>query len=115
MDQDASFDIPEITPTELKTRIDGDDVPVLVDVREPFERDIADLPELGQIRIPVGEVAARMGEIPKDREVVFYCRSGMRSEAVARLLKSMGYEGAVNLSGGVLAWREQVDPSLQAY
>ena len=107
--------VPIITPTELKARLDADAAPVLVDVREPFERTIADLPEVGQLRIPVGEVATRVHEIPKDREVVFYCRSGKRSEAVVQLLGSMGWTGAVNLDGGVLRWRADVDPTLQAY
>ncbi len=115
MDQDAEISIPIITPSELKARIDAGDVPILLDVREPFELAIADLPELEQLRIPVGDVGERMSEIPKDQEVIVYCRSGGRSEAVAKLLKSMGWGGVVNLDGGVLRWREDIDPSLQAY
>lgn len=107
--------IPEITATELKDRFDSETVPTLVDVRESFERDIADLPEVGQLRIPLAEVAARMGEIPRDREVVFYCRSGARSGTVVQYLQAQGFESVVNLKGGVLAWREDVDPSLTAY
>ncbi|MDP2959485.1 MAG: hypothetical protein Q8N53_23905, partial [Longimicrobiales bacterium] len=61
MTNDAN--VPEITPTELKARLDKGDVPLLVDVREHFERQIADLPEHGQLRIPVGEILQRVGEL----------------------------------------------------
>jgi rhodanese-related sulfurtransferase len=108
-------DIPEITAAELKDRVDAEETPLLVDVRESFERDIADLPRLGQIHIPMGEVPRRLGEIPRDREVVVYCRSGSRSGSVVQFLKAQGFESVINLKGGVLAWREDVDPSLTAY
>lgn len=110
-----SAEVPEITPTELNTRLQAGEVPVLVDVREHFERRIADLPEHGQIRIPTGEILSRMGEIDTDADVVVYCRSGSRSQWAVRLLQSRGYEKVSNLTGGVLAWREEVDPSLRAY
>jgi len=107
--------VPEITPRELKDRLDAGEAPLLVDVREHFERDIADLPEHGQLRIPTGEFAERVAEIDRDREVVVYCRSGGRSEWATRILQEEGYDRVFNLSGGVLGWREDVDPSLRAY
>lgn len=113
MSHDA--DVPEITPTELKARLDKGDVPVLVDVREHFERRIADLPEHGQLRMPTGEILRRVGELEADREVVVYCRSGKRSAWAVRLLQERGLEKVANLKGGVLAWRQDVDPTLQAY
>lgn len=113
MSSDA--DVPEITPTELKARMDQGDVPLLVDVREPYERALADLPELGQLRIPTGHLLSRLGEIDAERAVVIYCRSGARSAWAVRLLRERGVPGAVNLKGGVLAWRQEVDPTLQAY
>ena len=79
-----TMDISEISPTELKARLDAGDVPLLVDVREHFERDIADLPEHGQLRIPTGEFMQRMDEIGQDRDVVLYCRSGGRSASCSR-------------------------------
>lgn len=108
-------DVPEITPTDLKSRLGNGDDPLLVDVREHFERRIADLPEVGQLRIPTGEFFQRMGELDRGRTIVVYCRSGGRSEWAARLLLERGYEKVFNLRGGVLGWREQVDPTLQAY
>jgi len=108
-------DLPEITPTALKARLDQGDIPLLVDVREHFERRIADLPEHGQLRIPTGELFHRMPEIDRGQTVVVYCRSGKRSAWAARLLLERGYPDVLNLKGGVQAWRDEVDPTLQAY
>ena len=107
--------VPEITPTELNARFESGDVPVLVDVREPFEVDIIDLPEHGQTLIPTGEFVARLEELDPEDELVIYCRSGQRSEQAARYLLQNGFERVFNLRGGVLGWREEVDPSLTSY
>ena len=107
--------VPEISPTELQERLEAGDVPLLVDVREAFERRIADLPDHDQLRIPTGELMQRVEEIGRDRDVVLYCRSGSRSEWAARVLFHRGYEKVFNLEGGVLGWKEEVDPTLQAY
>lgn len=108
--------VPEITPTELKARIDAGDVPLLVDVREYYEADIADLPELEQVRIPTAEFAGRFEEeVDRDAEVVVYCRSGRRSAWAAQILLNAGYDRVLNLKGGVLGWREEVDPDLPRY
>jgi len=107
--------VPEITATDLKARLDQGDVPVLLDVREHFERRIADLPEHGQIRIPTGEILQRMEELDRTRQLVIYCRSGSRSLWVARLLLERGFDQVLNLRGGLLAWRGEVDPTIQAY
>ena len=105
----------EITPIELNARLESGNVPVLLDVREPFEAEIADLPELGQLRIPTGEFATRVGEVAQGPEIVVYCRSGARSEWAANILMANGHERVLNLRGGVLGWRADVDPSLRAY
>ncbi len=107
--------VPEISATDLKERLDNGDVPVLIDVREPFEQAIADLPEHGQVRIPTGEFMHRIDELDAARETVLYCRSGQRSEWAAKLLVQRGFAQVLNLRGGVLAWRTEVDPSLRAY
>jgi adenylyltransferase/sulfurtransferase len=108
-------EVPEITPTELKARLDAGDVPVLVDVRESFEVAIADLPDHGQVRIPTGEFPQRFEELDPDAELVVYCRSGSRSEWAVAVLMQSGYEKVLNLRGGVLGWRAEIDPSLRAY
>jgi rhodanese-related sulfurtransferase len=108
-------DVPEITPIELKERLDRGDVPVLVDVREPFEQKIADLPDHDQHRIPTGDFPHRYSELNPDDEIVVYCRSGSRSAWAVAILQQRGFERAYNLHGGVLGWRADVDPSLAAY
>ena len=109
-------DVPEITPTELKARIDNEDELVLVDVRELHEAIIADLPDYGaKLQIPTGEFMGRMSDLNPDDVLVLYCRSGQRSEWAAQLLMQRGFENVLNLKGGVLGWRQEVDPSLQGY
>ncbi|TVP58953.1 MAG: rhodanese-like domain-containing protein [Gemmatimonadales bacterium] len=104
-----------MTATELKARLDQEHPLVLVDVRDPHERQIADLPEVDQHRIPVGEFLERTGELDPDEPIVLYCRSGARSLWAARHLAERGFEQIWNLKGGVLAWREEVDPTLREY
>jgi sulfur-carrier protein adenylyltransferase/sulfurtransferase len=107
--------VPEITPSELKERLDRGDRVVLLDVREPHEYAIADLPEAGQKRIPLAQIPARVGELDPDSELVVYCRSGGRSGKAAAHLMAQGFERVWNLKGGVLKWRDDVDPSLKSY
>lgn len=107
--------IPEMTVTELQTRLEQNHPIVLVDVREPFEAEIADLPAVGQRRIPVGEFEGRLEELDPEAATVLYCRTGARSGWATQLLRDRGFEQAFNLKGGVMAWRKEIDPSLEAY
>ena len=107
--------IPEIEPTELKQRLDQEQPLTLVDVREYSEANIADLPDVGQKRIPVKEFITRIEELDSADNIVVYCRSGARSGWAVERLQEMGFEKVWNLKGGVLAWRTQVDPTIQAY
>ena len=107
--------IQEISATELKARIDQGDPFVLVDVREPFERRIADLPDFGQIPIPVQEILLRGPQLDPDAEIVMYCRSGPRSAWATERMMEMGFRRVLNLRGGLLAWRSEVDPSVPSY
>ena len=79
-------DVPDITATELAVRLDAGDVPVLLDVREHYEAEIADLPEHGQVRIPTGEFAELLEELDRHGEPVIYCTIGSRSAWATRLL-----------------------------
>jgi sulfur-carrier protein adenylyltransferase/sulfurtransferase len=109
-------DVPlEIGVAELKERLDTGEAVDLVDVREPFEWRIANLGDYGARMIPMREVASRLGEMDPDREVIVYCRSGARSGDVVRYLRDQGFARARNLRGGVLAWREEIDPSFPRY
>jgi|DewCreStandDraft_4_1066084.scaffolds.fasta_scaffold44812_2 adenylyltransferase/sulfurtransferase len=103
----------EITVTELKARFDRGERPLVIDVREPYEREIASIPHT--VLIPMNEVPNRLSEIPRDREVILHCRSGKRSMTVLEYLQSQGYTQLRNLAGGVLAWSEEVDPSVPQY
>ena len=99
----------EITPQELKKLRDEKSDFVLIDVREDYEFEEANL---GGKHIPMGEVMARMQEIPRDKKVVVHCRSGKRSASVIQALEKQGYTNLFNLRGGILAWAEEIDPSL---
>jgi rhodanese-related sulfurtransferase len=103
----------EMTPREFVARREQGDVPLLLDVREDWELAIARLDEA--LHIPMGEIPARLQELDPERETVVLCRSGGRSAQVARFLQQHGFRAVWNLSGGILAWSEQLDPSLTPY
>jgi adenylyltransferase/sulfurtransferase len=104
--------IPQLTVKELKRRIDAGEDVQLIDVREPYEYQIA---HIGGKLIPQNDVPNRLAEIDRDREVVVHCRSGARSQRIAEFLKQAGYSNVVNLAGGILAWSDEIDPSVQKY
>ncbi|WP_457652696.1 molybdopterin-synthase adenylyltransferase MoeB [Rhodocaloribacter sp.] len=106
--------VPEIDVRALKARLDRGEAPFLLDVREPHEYAIANL---GAPLIPVGVLAERLGELEahRDAEIVVYCRSGVRSARAVRLLRERGFTGAVNLKGGILAWSDEIDPTVPKY
>ena len=100
----------DITAQELARRLEDGDRPVLLDVREPWEWAVSNLEGHGAYLIPVGELDQRLDEVPRDQEVVVYCRSGSRSDQAARLLREAGHPRARNLEGGLQAWAREVDP-----
>jgi sulfur-carrier protein adenylyltransferase/sulfurtransferase len=104
--------IPQITVKELKQRIDSGEDLQLIDVRELYEFQIA---QIGGKLIPQNDVAQRLAEIDRDREVVVHCRSGARSQRVAEFLQQSGYARVANLAGGILAWSDEIDPSVKKY
>ena len=104
--------IEEISPRDLQARLAAPEPPLVLDVREVWERDIARLP--GTVDIPMGEVPGRLAELPKDRDIVVMCRSGGRSLKVSQFLDKSGYRVA-NLAGGILAWSRDIDPTLRTY
>ena len=104
--------IPQLTVKELKARIDAGQDAYLIDVREPYEYQIA---PIGGKLIPQNEVPNRLAEIDRDREVIVHCRSGARSQRIAEYLKQVGYPRVVNLAGGILAWSDEIDPKVPKY
>jgi sulfur-carrier protein adenylyltransferase/sulfurtransferase len=104
--------VPEITPRELKSRLDrGDDIYVL-DVREPHEYQICNI---GGHLIPLGDLSRRVNELDSSREIVAHCRSGKRSAEAAEFLRKAGFKKLWNLKGGILAWSDEVDPTVPKY
>ncbi len=102
--------IPEIKPKALHARMEAYR---LLDVREPFEREICHIEPSDHL--PLGELAKRDPALPKDATIVVYCKTGGRSMKAARALKKRGYQNVINLAGGVLAWVDQVDPGQAKY
>jgi len=104
----------EITATELKQRIDnGDDIQI-IDVREQVEFDVARIPN--SKLIPLGQVLNRMDEIDQTRDTVVHCKGGGRSARAIEALKRAGFTGSLtNLHGGIMAWSNEVDPSVPKY
>lgn len=103
----------DITPPELAERLRAAETPLLVDVREPWEAQIASLP--GSLHIPLADVPARARELPLDRDIVIYCYSGGRSGRAVSLLQQMGHTRVRNLAGGITRWTDEVDASLARY
>ena len=108
----ATTQVPEITPRELKARLDHGDEVFILDVREPHEYQICNL--RGHL-IPLGDLPRRVHELDSSREIVAHCRSGKRSAEAVDLLRKAGFRKIWNLKGGILAWSDEVDPSLPKY
>ena len=104
--------IPQVSPKDLKKRIDAGEDLFILDVREPFEYQIANI---GGTLIPQNDVPQRIGEIDRNREIVVHCKAGGRSQRIAEFLKQSGFPSVVNLAGGILAWSDEVDPKVPKY
>ena len=106
--------IPQMSVQTLKKKLDAKENIFVLDVREPHEVPIANI---GAPLIPVGSLAARVGEIAshKNDEVVIHCRSGARSQKAALILKEAGFTNVSNLAGGILAWADHIDPTMPKY
>jgi len=104
--------IPEITPRDLKSRLDRGDDLFILDVREPHEYQICNLN--GHL-IPLGELSRRVNELDSSREIIAHCRSGKRSADAVEFLQKAGFRKIWNLKGGILAWSDEVDSSVPKY
>jgi molybdopterin/thiamine biosynthesis adenylyltransferase/rhodanese-related sulfurtransferase len=104
--------VPEIAPKELKARLDRGDDLFILDVREPHEYQICNLN--GKL-IPLGELPRRVHELDTSREIVAHCRSGKRSAEAVDFLRKAGFRKMLNLKGGILAWSDEVDPTVPKY
>lgn len=87
--------------------------PIVLDVREPRELAVCALDDA--LHIPMGEIPARMGELPADRELVVMCHHGMRSMQVTQFLRHQGFHNVRNLAGGIDAWAARIEPGMRRY
>ncbi len=107
------FGVEELSPTEVKARVEARNGTLLLDVREYDEVATASIE--GALHIPMGELGARLGELPKDKNIVIFCHSGSRSLMVAVQLKRRGFQKVFNMAGGIDLWSQQVDPGVPRY
>ena len=103
----------DITPLEVKAKLDRGDKFQFIDVREPHEYQICSIP--GAKLIPLGELPKHLSELDPTVELIAHCKSGMRSAKAIDLLKQNGFKKLRNMKGGILAWSDQVDPSVPKY
>jgi adenylyltransferase/sulfurtransferase len=105
--------VPTITVLDLHRRRQRNEPFVLIDVREPFEHAICRIE--GARLIPLGELGDRLDEIDAGARIIVHCKSGGRSERAVRLLQAHGFTDVMHVAGGILAWADEVDPSLAKY
>lgn len=109
----VSLEALDTTVKDLKTRIDGKDEVLVLDVREPQEFQICRIP--GSTLIPLNDLPQRLAELEGYKDMVVHCKSGVRSAKAVKLLHEAGFSNAKNLRGGILAWIDEIDPSLPKY
>lgn len=103
----------DLTPQQVAERLDTDAPPLLLDVREDWERRTAMIE--GSAHIPLAEVPVRVEELPTDRDIVVYCHHGARSRGAAEWLSRHGRPRVANLAGGIDAWSAQIDHTVPRY
>jgi len=103
----------DVDPLEVKAMLDRGDDFVLVDVREPHEYLICSIPTASLI--PLGDVTKRASELNPEKLIVMHCKMGGRSAKAVAALKELGFKRVRNMTGGILAWADKVDPSVPKY
>ena len=103
----------ELSPAQLKQRLDEREPLVLLDVRQDWETRLCKLDN--SLHIPIEEIELRVGELDAGDDIVVYCHQGVRSAAVAEYLRSLGFKSVRNLSGGLDLWARTVDPAMRRY
>jgi rhodanese-related sulfurtransferase len=103
----------EIDTLTLKERLSGEESPAVLDVREPWELEIASID--GAILIPLGQLTGRAAELPRDRPLAVMCHHGGRSAQATAWLRQQGFDRAMNVAGGIDAWARMIDPTLSRY
>jgi rhodanese-related sulfurtransferase len=103
----------EIAVEELKARRDRGEKPLVIDVREAWELQLASIPDV--LHVPMNELPARLAELSREAETIVMCHAGGRSLRVAHFLENQGFTNVANLSGGISAWSESVDATVPQY
>jgi len=103
----------EISVEDLKARRDRGEKPLVIDVREEWELQLARIPDV--VHLPMNEIPARLGELSRDTETIVMCHAGGRSMRVAHYLVNQGFTNVANLTGGIAAWSESVDATVPHY
>jgi sulfur-carrier protein adenylyltransferase/sulfurtransferase len=102
----------EASVHEVKTRLDKGEPLFLLDVRQPFEYDMV---HLDAKLIPLNDLPNRLLELDREREIILYCHSGVRSASATNYLRSNGFKRARNLAGGIDKWAREIDPTMPRY
>jgi adenylyltransferase/sulfurtransferase len=105
----------EVTPAQLKERLDRGESVTIIDVREPHEWQISNLENFGSKLIPLGQFSSRLNELNSAEEIVVHCKMGGRSAKAYEMLKQAGFKKIKNLKGGITAWADQVDRTMPKY
>ncbi|MDF3021119.1 MAG: Rhodanese domain protein [Steroidobacteraceae bacterium] len=103
----------EISALELKAMRDRGEQPLVLDVREEWELQLARIPDV--VHVPMNQVPARVAELPREAETIVMCHAGGRSLRVAHFLADQGFTNVANLTGGISAWSEEVDATVPQY
>ena len=111
-EESTESSLQEITPEEVKRRLDAGERMFILDVREPYEYQICNI---GGTLIPLGQLASRVNELEPSQEIIVHCKSGARSAKAVTVLRDAGFRNVKNLRGGILAWSEKVDPNVPRY
>ncbi len=110
---DRTSAVPEIDVRALRERMNSSAPYILLDVREPFEFDLARIE--GANLIPLGQLPARWQELDREKEIFVFCHSGMRSAQAAEFLRSAGFDKVASVAGGIDAWSQEIDPDVPRY
>ena len=111
-EKETVTNLPEISVEELKRKLDAKDDVFVLDVREPHEYQICNI---GGHLIPLGQLSRRINELDPDAHIIAHCRSGKRSADAVEFLRKQGFENVQNLTGGILAWADRIDPKMPKY
>jgi rhodanese-related sulfurtransferase len=109
----VSAEVPAISVEELAAGLQSARPPIVVDVREPWERAVCRLPDT--LDLPLARLPTAVDRLPADRELVILCHHGVRSAMAVAWLRRQGFDRAINLAGGIDAWAQRIDPQMRRY